>query len=217
METFAHYMKSQFKLAELEFDNFSVFRTRYTRENRGITMSQGDKINDLKVFSLSSDRRRMHKEPKTRAERLFYMSTVGFVLFVGQVTSPIASRTAGILASALSNLCVKDIKYMNAATRRLKERLPAVAELVFLRANNQNEKPFWLSFSDASFHEDVAKNRSGVLNTRAFGLQNGAHSMSSLFALIDCDVSRAPRRRPKPLRRQKHMIGLTTVAHSLNG
>jgi hypothetical protein len=180
MEAFAHYMKSQFQLSELEFDNFSVFGTRFTRDNRGITMSQGDKINDLKEFSLSSDRRRMHEEPTTRAERLFYMSTVGSILFVGQVTSPIASRTAGILASALSNLCVKDIKCMNAAIRKLKARLPAVAELVFLKANNPNEKPFWLNFSDASFHEDVAKNRSGVLITRAFGLQK-----ESPFHVID--------------------------------
>jgi hypothetical protein len=85
------------------------------------------------------------------------MSTVGYVLFLGQVASPIAFRMAGNLASALSNLCVKNIKYMNAAIRRLKARLPAVAELVFVRANNQNENPVLLSFSDASFHQGVAK------------------------------------------------------------
>jgi hypothetical protein len=113
----------------------------------------------------------MHDEPTTRAKRLFYRSTVGSMLFVGQVTSPIASRTAGTLSSALSNLCVKDIKYMNAAIRKLKARLPSVSELAFLRTNNRHEQPFWLTFSDASFHEDVAKNRSGVLITRAFGLQ----------------------------------------------
>jgi hypothetical protein len=50
MEAFAHYMKSQFQLSELEFDNFSVFGTLFTRNNCGITMSQGDKINELKEF-----------------------------------------------------------------------------------------------------------------------------------------------------------------------
>jgi hypothetical protein len=56
----------------------------------------------------------MHEELVTRAESLFYMSTVGSILFVGHVTSPIAARMEGVLAIALLNLSVKDIKNMNA-------------------------------------------------------------------------------------------------------
>jgi hypothetical protein len=70
----------------------------------------------------------MHEEPATRPERLFYISTVGFMLFVGRVTSPLVARMAGVMASPLPAMAVKDIKTMNAAIRRLKANMPAVAE-----------------------------------------------------------------------------------------
>ena len=133
-------------------------------------MSQRDKILELQQFPLSAERRRMHEEHVTRAERLFYMSTVGSILFVGHVTSPIAARMAGILASALPNLSVKDIKIMNAVIRKLHSGLPAIAELFFRATNESKEVPIWLTFSDASFSEEYTKNRAGVLVTRSFGL-----------------------------------------------
>jgi hypothetical protein len=46
------------------------------------------------------------------------MSTVGSLLFIGRVTSPIIARMAEVLASALPALLVKDIKNMNAAIKK---------------------------------------------------------------------------------------------------
>jgi hypothetical protein len=114
----------------------------------------------------------MHNEPVTRAERLFYMSTVGSILFVGRVTSPIIARMAGILASALPTLSVRDVKTMNSAVRKMKAALPSIAELHFVApvVPPADKGPFLLVFSDASFNEDAAKNRAGVLVTRSFGL-----------------------------------------------
>jgi Reverse transcriptase (RNA-dependent DNA polymerase) len=170
MKQFTDYMKAQFELSELEYDNFSVYGTVFSRDEHGIHMSQRKKIIELQQYPLSVERRRMHDEPVTRAERLFYMSTVGSILFIGHVTSPIAARMAGILASALPNLSVKDIKYMNTAVRRLYSGLPAIAELYFPTVQISENKPIWLTFSDASFSEDYSKNRAGVLVTRSFGL-----------------------------------------------
>jgi hypothetical protein len=96
----------------------------------------------------------MHDEPATRAERLFYMSTVGSMLFIGRVTSPIVARMAGILASALPALAVKDIKNINAPIRRLKANLPSIAELLFRVPGpaSVDSAPVLLVFADASFH-----------------------------------------------------------------
>jgi hypothetical protein len=100
------------------------------------------------------------------------MSSVGSILFVGHVTSPIAARMAGVLASEISTLAVKDIKTMNAAIRRLRRKLPQIARMVFRRPYRaRDEGPFWLTFSDASFHEDASRNRSGALICRTFGLE----------------------------------------------
>jgi hypothetical protein len=116
----------------------------------------------------------MHEEPVTRAERLFYMSTIGSMLFVGRVTSPIVARVAGVLASALPSLAVKDIKIINASIRRIKANLPSIAELHFIIPSGAdgNADSFLLAFTDASFHEDAARNRAGVLVTRSFGLES---------------------------------------------
>jgi hypothetical protein len=122
----------------------------------------------------------MHEQPTTRAELLFYMYTVGSLLFVGHVPSPIVGRMAGVLAGALSELRLKDIKTMNAAIRKLKGSLPAVDDLVYRVEGNGNDSPFWLIFSDASFHEEVSKNRAGVLITRSFGVKT-----TSPFHVID--------------------------------
>jgi hypothetical protein len=170
MMLFTDYMKAQFQLSELEYDNFCVYGTKFSRDKHGIRMSQRAKIMELQQFPLSAERRRMHEEPVTRAERLFYMSTVGSILFVGHVTSPIAARMAGVLASALPNLSVKDIKNMNAVVRKLHSGLPAIAELFFAVIKKSEDQPVWLTFSDASFSEDYVKNRAGVLVTRSFGL-----------------------------------------------
>jgi hypothetical protein len=101
----------------------------------------------------------MHEEPVTRPERLFYMSTNGSMLFVGSVTSPIVARMAGVLASDLPALAVKDIKTMNAAIRRLKANLPAVAELHYKTPDLSlaSGKGVLLVFTDASFNEDVSR------------------------------------------------------------
>jgi hypothetical protein len=170
MVLFTEYMKAQFQLSELEYDNFSVYGTVFSRDRHGVRMNQQEKITELQQYSLSAERRRMHDEPVTRAERLFYMSTVGSILFVGHVSSPIAARMAGILASALPNLSVKHIKNRNAAVRKLHSGLPSIAELFFPAILISHDKPIWLTFSDASFSEEFTKNRAGVLVTRSFGL-----------------------------------------------
>jgi hypothetical protein len=172
MDGFASYMAGCFKLSELDYDNFSVYGTVFRRDKFGIHIEQGSKIKELVEYPILRDRRRMHDEPVTRAERLFYMSTVGSMLFVGRVTSPILSRMAGVLASALPALTVKDIKSMNATIRRLKTLLPAIAELHFNvpERTARNAQSFLLVFTDANFNEDASKNRAGVLVTRSFGL-----------------------------------------------
>jgi hypothetical protein len=147
---------------------------------KGITMSQQDKINLLQEFRIPAERQKMHEQPTTRVERHFYMSTVGSFLFVGHVTSPIVGRMAGVLASALSEIRLKDIKIMNAAMLKLNGSLPAVAELVYREVGNESYSPFWLIFSDASFHEDVSKIRAEVLITSSFGVKN-----TSPFHVID--------------------------------
>jgi hypothetical protein len=90
MMLFTDYMKAQFQLLELEYDNICVNGTKFSRDKDGIRMSQRATILELQQFPLSAERRRMHEETATRAERLFYMTTVGSILFVGYVTLPIA-------------------------------------------------------------------------------------------------------------------------------
>jgi Reverse transcriptase (RNA-dependent DNA polymerase) len=172
MDGFSAYMSTRFELSELEFDNFSVYGTVFNRDKAGIHIGQCEKITELVEYPLARDRRRMHDEPVTRAERLFYMSTVGSMLFVGRVTSPIVARMAGVLASALPSLAVKDIKTINAAIRRIKANLPSIAELHFMAPpkTDENADSFLLVFTDASFHEEATRNRAGVLVTRSFGL-----------------------------------------------
>jgi hypothetical protein len=172
MEAFAAYMARCFRLSELEYDNFAVYGTLFRRGEHSIRINQAAKIQELMEYPLTRDRRRMHDEPATRAERLFYMSTVGSMLFIGRVTSPIVARMAGILASALPALAVKDIKNINAAIRRLKANLPSIAELHFRVPGpaSVDSAPVLLVFADASFHEEASRNRAGVLVTRAFGL-----------------------------------------------
>jgi hypothetical protein len=172
MERFAAYMARCFKLSELEYDNFFVYGTQFSRDPRGVHINQGAKINELIEYPLVRDRRRMHDEPVTRSERLFYMSTVGSMLFVGRVTSPIVARIATVLACALPHLTVKDVKVMNAAIRKLKASQPAIAELHFLApdASLSDGGSTLLVFTDASFNDDISKNRAGVLVTRSFGL-----------------------------------------------
>jgi hypothetical protein len=101
----------------------------------------GEENIELQQDPLSAERRRMHDEPVTRAERLFYMSTVGSILSIGHATSPAAARMAGILASALPNLSVNDIKNRNTAVRRLYSGLPAFAELYCPTVQNSENKP----------------------------------------------------------------------------
>jgi hypothetical protein len=110
MKKFTDYMASRFRLSELEFDNFSVYGTLFSRDGAGFHINEKEKIDELVEYPLMRDRRRMHEEPVTRAERLFYMSTVGSMLFVGRVTSPVVARVAGVLARSLPSLAVKDIK-----------------------------------------------------------------------------------------------------------
>jgi hypothetical protein len=174
MEVFATYMAQCFRLSELEYDNFTVYGTRFSRDSRGVHIEQITKIQELIEYPLVCDRRRMHEEPVTRSERLFYMSTVGSMLFVGRVTSPILTRMATVLACALPSLTVKDVKLMNAAIRKLKASLPIIAELHFLapKATVADRKSSLLVFTDASFNEDISKNRAGVLVTRSFGLDS---------------------------------------------
>jgi Reverse transcriptase (RNA-dependent DNA polymerase) len=174
MNGFSAYMSTRFELSELDFDNFSVCGTVFRRDRAGIHIGQRENITELVEYPLARDRRRMHDEPVTRAERLFYMSTVGSMLFVGRVTSPIVARMAGVLASALPFLAVKDIKTINAAIRRIKTNLPSIAELHFMAPSKADKKPdsFLLVFTDASFHEEATRNRAGVLVTRSFGLDS---------------------------------------------
>jgi hypothetical protein len=169
MDGFADNIDSCFKLSELEFDNFSVYGTVFSRNAAGMHEQQRAKVAELVEYPLAGSRRRMHEEPVTRAETLFYMSTDGSMLFIGRVTSPIVERMAGVLASALPSLSVKDIKGMNAAIRKIRANLPSIAELHFMTCP-ETEQPFLLVFTDASFHEAAAKNRTGVLVTRSFGL-----------------------------------------------
>jgi hypothetical protein len=87
-------------------------------------MSQQDKINELQEFRIPAERRKIHEQPTTRAERLVYMSTVGYLLFVGHVASPIVGRMAGVLAGALSELRLKDIKNRESGNSKTKGKSP---------------------------------------------------------------------------------------------
>jgi hypothetical protein len=116
----------------------------------------------------------MHEEPVTHSERLFYFSSVGSMLLVGRVTSPILTRMATVLACALPSLTVKDVKAMNATIRKLKASLRTISELHFLapKATIAYKKSAVLVFADAIFNEDISKSRAGVLVARSFGLDS---------------------------------------------
>jgi hypothetical protein len=66
---------------------------------------------------------------------------------------------AGVLASALRCLSVKDIKTINATILRIKSNLPSIAELLFMAppTTNENADSFSLVFTDASFHEEATR------------------------------------------------------------
>jgi Reverse transcriptase (RNA-dependent DNA polymerase) len=85
MKGFTDFMSSQFQLSELEYDDFSVYGFKFCKTSEGIRLSQELKIKELCEFPLSATRRRMHTEPVILSERLFYMSTVGSILFIGHV------------------------------------------------------------------------------------------------------------------------------------
>jgi hypothetical protein len=106
----------------------------------------------MQEFKLTTERRRMHEEPASRAESLFYMSTVGSMLFIGHVISPIAARMASALACALPDLQVKDIKTINAAIRKLKNGTPDIAVLSYPTIKNSIEIHIWLERTNASFN-----------------------------------------------------------------
>jgi hypothetical protein len=129
----------------------------FVRGDDGVRLSQTAKIEELQEFRLTTERRRMHEKSASRAESLVYVSSVGSMLFIGHVTSPIAARMASSLASALPDLQVKDIKTMNAAIRKLKNGTPDIAVLFYPTIKNSIEKPIWIVFTDATFNEDVAK------------------------------------------------------------
>jgi hypothetical protein len=154
----------------------------------------------------------MHEEPASRAESLCYMSTVGSMLLIGHVTSPIAARMASSLASAMPYFKVKDIKTMNAAIRKLKNGTTDIAVLFYPTIKISIEKPIWLVFTDASFNADVAKNRAGVLVTRSFGLDYGSPCISSISVHTNYGESRDPQKQPKIWPAPKGMIVPFSVA-----
>jgi hypothetical protein len=171
MKGFTDFMSSQFQLSELEYDDFSVYGTKFCRTSEGICLSEELNITELCAFPLSATRRRMHNEPVTRSERRFYISAVGSILFIGHVTSPIAARVAGVLASELPDLTVNNIKEMNENIRKLKYALPAICELFYSSQSSSVERLVWLTFTDVSLSEDASEDRAGVLVTRSFGLK----------------------------------------------
>jgi hypothetical protein len=52
MMQFTENMKAQFQLSELEYDNFSVYGTVFSRDGHGICMSQQEKIMETAIFTL---------------------------------------------------------------------------------------------------------------------------------------------------------------------
>jgi hypothetical protein len=76
IDGFAAYMSSRFELSQMEFVHFSVYGTVFKREKVGIHIEKHPKNAELVEYLFARDRRRMHDEPVTTAEHLFYVSTI---------------------------------------------------------------------------------------------------------------------------------------------
>jgi hypothetical protein len=74
MDGFAAYASTRFELSELEFYNFSVYRTVFNRDKAGIHIRQREKITELVECPLARDRRRMHDAPVTRAAPVLHVN-----------------------------------------------------------------------------------------------------------------------------------------------
>jgi hypothetical protein len=150
----------------------------------------------------------MHDEPVTRVERAFYMSTVGSMLFVGHITSPIAARMAGILASAIPDLSVKNIKILKAAVRKLHSGLPAIAELFTSLFRNQTTNPFGSLSPMQVLVKTFRKSEQVYLSRDRLTSARNARCMLSISVRISYGASRVPPRRPKLWPRLRDTIAL---------
>lgn len=169
-----NFLESTFTIGTKEFDSFSFYGLKVTKDKSGVTLDMTEKKEDLILYPSRQLDGRHELSAATSLEHRFVLCTVGSLLFIGKMSVPVALYTASMFGARLATLTVRDIRKFIASVRDLKQ-LVFVSH--FPSVPSDAIVPRLLVFADSSFYRDPARAndaRLGWVIVRVWGSSAGS-------------------------------------------
>lgn len=172
---FIDFMKNRFTVGSIEWDTFELFGTKFTLLLDGTRqLDQNAKKYEFGPFPAYL----AHRPADARATALetrFFAYTLGSMIFIGCLTTPLLNFYASFFGSRTKKLTVTHVKHLSSAVLQSRKwdfslRYPPATSEV---------EPTLLVFTDASHYLDPKKHMQahlGIMITRAWGTcENDVH------------------------------------------
>ena len=158
--SFESFLNNKFHIGELKHKSFKLYGSEITQLDDGsITLTQNAKLSDLDENELFIEHAEHSGDsPATPEQITAYQSALGKLLFIGQLSQPVALYYASHMATKINSLRMSHLKDLRALVRVVRKSNPT---LLFNRP-----------ISNAPFHLDVLTD-AAMSNKNSTGARGG--------------------------------------------